>query len=167
LKVMVSWVPQKLAGGWVLQLTYTVLGDIARLCLPEPAESRAMDGLWAHTCFEAFFSEPPSAAYREFNFSPSTQWAHYRFSTERTPDPSGPAPATPVVQSPEVSHNRLVMTASVAAKPVTQLETLFSPTAVLELTDGSLSYWAVNHPAPLPDFHARAGWTTPLGWAIV
>jgi hypothetical protein len=36
---------------------------------------------------------------------------------------------------------------------------LWGFTAVLELEDGSLSYWALHHPKPQPDFHDRGGWT--------
>ena len=34
--------------------------------------------------------------------------------------------------------------------------------AVIETDDGRLSYWALAHPAPQPDFHHRAGWTARL-----
>ena len=39
---------------------------------------------------------------------------------------------------------------------------LLGLTAVIESTDGSLSYWALAHPRGVPDFHARAGWTARL-----
>jgi len=34
--------------------------------------------------------------------------------------------------------------------------------AVIESADGRLSYWALRHPAPRPDFHQRAGWAARL-----
>ena len=32
-------------------------------------------------------------------------------------------------------------------------------TAVIELTDGSKSYWALKHPGERPNFHHRDGFT--------
>ena len=165
----VEWAPQRMAGSWSLQLTYLVSGNLQPLKLPSPKASGRTDGLWAHTCFEAFFSEPGSSAYREFNFSPSTEWAHYRFIGERERDLVGPEPIAPLMRAPVSSPDQLVLNASVAVKPwqKNSPETWFAPTAVLELNDGSLSYWAVSHPAPQPDFHTRAGWAIPLSWAIL
>ena len=34
--------------------------------------------------------------------------------------------------------------------------------AVVEETDGRLSYWALTHPAERPDFHHRDGFVLPL-----
>jgi hypothetical protein len=152
-----------------LQLTYTVRGDIHRLRLPAVCEPGPADGLWAHTCFEAFFSEPAAPAYHEFNFSPSTQWAHYRFREERVRDALWiDRTLPPHVQMPPGDPTQWVLTASVDATPLgdDQPGTWFAPTAVLEMNDGSLSYWAMSHPAPRPDFHNRTGWTTAIGWAI-
>lgn len=167
-KLTVQWVPQQVANGRAIQMAFTVSGEVRRLRVPRPTESGAADGLWAHTCFEAFFSEAGSSAYREFNFSLSTRWAHYRFTGERTRDLLATGLRAPVVRAPVSAIDRLVLTASIAASPSSseQADTLFAPTAVLELDDGSLSYWAPSHPAPKPDFHARAGWTIPLGWTV-
>ena len=165
--VEVQWAVLPQNGGWALQLTYTVSGDIQRLRLPKVAVSGPADGLWAHTCFEAFVSEPGSAAYRELNFSPSTQWAHYRFVKERVRD-QGPVPLAPMVQAPEVVGDRCVLAATVAAVPLSSnaADNLFAPTAVLENNDGQRSYWAARHPSAQPDFHNRAGWAIPLAWSI-
>lgn len=167
--VQTRFTPQRSASGWMLQMVYEVTGDVQRLRLPQLAESGPADGLWAHTCFEAFFSEPGSSAYRECNFSPSTRWAHYRFTAERLRDGGAPNLAAPVISAPYVTSDRLVLTASMAAAPLPQESSalICAPTAVLELTDGSLSYWAVQHPTTKPDFHTRVGWSVPLRWAIL
>ncbi|AOW15586.1 hypothetical protein LPB072_11830 [Hydrogenophaga crassostreae] len=167
-KLDVQWAARQLAGSWVLQISYAVVGEVRRLRLPSSTRSSAADGLWAHTCFEAFFSESGTSAYREFNFSPSTQWAHYRFTNERTRDPIASGLKAPTVQAPITGTDRLVLTATLAALPSSseQAGCLFAPTAVLELDDGSLSYWAPSHLALKPDFHSRAGWTIPLAWSI-
>src|SRR5262249_24055925 len=71
-------------GGAVLELRYSVDGDVERLKVPAPAAPRRADKLWQHTCFEAFLAEEDTAlGYREFNFAPSTEWAIYQFSGYR------------------------------------------------------------------------------------
>jgi hypothetical protein len=37
-----------------------------------------------------------------------------------------------------------------------------SLTAVIEAADGTLSYWALRHPAPQPDFHHPGGFVLTL-----
>ncbi|MBL8399918.1 MAG: hypothetical protein JNL00_02570, partial [Candidatus Accumulibacter sp.] len=37
-----------------LALAYCLRGDLARLRIPAPRPPEAADGLWEHTCFEAF-----------------------------------------------------------------------------------------------------------------
>lgn len=150
-------------------LTYKITGDVQRLRVPRAVEPGQADGLWTHTCFEAFFSEPGAVAYHEFNFSPSAQWAHYRFSDERLRDECAANLSEPVVRTALPADDRLELTALVAATPTPETASalLCAPTAVLELADGSLSYWAALHPAPYPDFHARAGWSTPQRWTIL
>src|SRR5205807_335271 len=66
-----------------LQLRYRLNGRIGGLRLPAAAASTRGDELWRHTCFEAFVRASSHAAYYEFNFSPSTQWAAYAFSSYR------------------------------------------------------------------------------------
>src|SRR5580704_12597995 len=67
----------------VLLLLYVVIGKTSGLRLPSIVTPARADELWRHTCFEAFIGVPPRIGYYEFNFSPSTQWAAYRFSDYR------------------------------------------------------------------------------------
>ena len=67
-----------------LVLSYFVTGKISDLRIPPVMAAARTDELWQHTCFEAFVGTSPSAAYYEFNFAPSTQWAAYRFSGYRS-----------------------------------------------------------------------------------
>ena len=73
---------ERLADG-SLHLRYALSGDIAQVRIPEAQPPTFTDGLWQHTCFEAFVGIKGETAYREFNFSPSTQWAAYAFSDSR------------------------------------------------------------------------------------
>jgi hypothetical protein len=142
-----------------LRLRYELTGDLARLRIPAPQPPAAIDGLWQHTCFEAFIAVEGETQYHEFNFSPSGEWAAYSFSDYRVRKAwaISQAPLISVAQSKE----RLLLEAVIAAadlppnragKPL-QL----GLTAVLEADDGSRSYWALHHPAGQPDFHHRTG----------
>jgi hypothetical protein len=61
---------ERLADG-DLRLRYTLRGDVAQVLIPAPQPPVFTDGLWQHTCFEAFVAVEGETAYREFNFSPS------------------------------------------------------------------------------------------------
>jgi hypothetical protein len=64
-------------GEWRLDF---MVGSAAEwLRLPPPAPPARADGLWRQTCFEMFLRDPSSGEYLEFNFSPSGQWAAWRF----------------------------------------------------------------------------------------
>src|SRR5215471_14541747 len=70
------------AGGLILN--YLVCGTIDDLRIPPIMATVRNDGLWRHTCLEAFIRASPGVMYYEFNFAPSTQWAAYRFSSYRS-----------------------------------------------------------------------------------
>ena len=67
----------------LLILYYQVVGDIDQLQLPAQHRSAHTDGLWQHTCFEAFVRAEGARNYLELNFSPSSEWAVYRFDDYR------------------------------------------------------------------------------------
>jgi hypothetical protein len=139
-----------------LRLRYLLHGPLERLRIPPPAPAARMDGLWRHTCFEAFVAGRNSPAYCEFNFSPSGDWAAYGFATYR----NGSAPlscGSPPVILVDRSAELLALATGIDC---VLLETLpgqgtlrLALSAVLEEEDGRLSYWALTHPAEAPDFH--------------
>jgi len=142
------------AGAAALRLIFRLHGDLQSLALPAPTLPGFADGLWQHTCFEAFVAEAGSTAYREFNFSPSGQWAHYAFASYRQPEPLGRdhPPHLAVRQQSDA----LWLEASVplpALPPGHAFDLGLS--SVLEHGDGQLSYWALAHPDSRPDFHRR------------
>ena len=156
-------------------LVYTVRGAVDALRLPCACAAPARtDGLWQHTCFEAFIGTPCSAAYREFNFAPSGDWAAYRFSAERVRDDAAHAAASPAAPRIVTSRSRPADVFTLGAElPVGWLpDAADDPwqlglSAVIETQDGALSYWALHHPAPRPDFHHRDGWPARLHTAEV
>jgi hypothetical protein len=159
--------------------------------LPEGAAART-DGLWRQTCFEAFIAAPATPArlaapdaspYVEFNFAPSGAWAIYRFDGYR--DGMRPEPA-PVEPSLRVSRSPGCLALEVAlawpmplpdagedgggghggspapgVRPASWRGRI-GLTAVIEATDGTLSYWALHHPTVRADFHNGGGFTLGL-----
>lgn len=142
-----------------LRLSYELTGDLAKIHIPAPQSPSAVDGLWEHTCFELFVAAPGKAGYREFNFSPSGQWAAYAFSDYRIRS-AWTASQAPVISFAQ-SNNHLLLEAVIAAVdlPQNMADESFQLglTAVIEANDGSLSYWALHHPEVRPDFHHRDG----------
>src|ERR1700755_3260575 len=67
----------------VVTLCYTLRGDMSRIRVGTEGAPGQADGLWKHTCFEAFIRPSGSSRYFEFNFSPTRQWAVYRFDSYR------------------------------------------------------------------------------------
>lgn len=148
------------AGG--LELHYSLEGDLAVLRLPDPAHPVEPDRLWAHSCFELFLARAGQPGYREYNFSPSGQWAGYAFSDYRQRLEGSQLPAPSLDW--RVGANRLELTARLprAALPEGDDPLQLGLTTVLELADGRLSYWALHHPCDRPDFHHRGGFTLTL-----
>src|ERR1700726_1479893 len=134
-----------------LVLSYVVSGNISDLRLPPIAAAARADELWRQTCFEAFVRPSAGPAYYEFNFSPSTQWAAYRFDRYRSGMRVAAEIGAPRI---EVRSDEATFTLQAAL----ELDGLSSPlhlglTAVLEETNGHKSYWALAHPPGKPDFH--------------
>jgi hypothetical protein len=136
-------------------LTYVVSGKIGDLRIPPRTEPVRADELWKQTCFEAFIRASGDAGYYEFNFSPSTQWAAYRFSGYR----SAMHVATEVEALPiavDLQTERYILATEI------ELDRMKLPhgekwqlglSAVIEELNGRKSYWALAHPPGKPDFH--------------
>jgi hypothetical protein len=167
------------AGG--LLLSYFVTGNVGALRMPPLAPAARADELWQHTCFEAFIGTAPGAAYYEFNFAPSTQWAAYRFSGYRSGLRVASEAGTPriEVQSAPERYTLQALLRLDALSPFLYasasgeglLEDHAAPqpspaggegcnpvwhlglSAVIEETNGDKSYWALAHPPGKPDFH--------------
>ncbi len=139
-----------------LVLSYVVTGKISDLRLQPIVAAARGDELWRHTCFEAFVGTAPGAAYYEFNFSPSTQWAAYRFSSYR----SGMRVATEI-SAPKIevqsAPGRYTLQAALTLDGLSGLPSdagwRLGLAAVTEDTSGRMSYWALAHPPGKADFH--------------
>jgi hypothetical protein len=148
-----------------LALRYVLDGDLARLLIPVESAPQRVDKLWQHTCFEAFVGAMETAGYYEFNFSPSSEWAAYRFSAYR----EGMA-ALDAAQPPRVLVHRDIGSLTLEASidlgrlrlPSDNSDLRLALSAVIEGADRNLSYWAVAHPAGKADFHHAVGFAVRL-----
>jgi hypothetical protein len=132
------------------KLNYKLGGYIGDLAIPGYAEPVRADGLWQHMCFELFLRAQDEAGYLEFNFSPSTQWAVYRFSGYRTGVGDAPDRLEPRIRFLS-GTNGLALMAAIDGLPA--LDWRLGLSAVIEETSGHKSYWALAHPSGPPDFH--------------
>jgi hypothetical protein len=142
-------------GDGTLVLLYAVACRIGDLRLPPVVAPARTDELWRHTCFEAFVRASPGPAYYEFNFSPSTQWAAYRFDDYR----SGMHVATRI-SAPRIdvqtAPDHLTLRAALELGAVSDLPGgawRLGLSAVIEEAISRKSYWALAHPPGKPDFH--------------
>ena len=135
-----------------LSLVFVLEADLSRLRIPEPGVSRRADGLWRHTCFEAFVKAGKGPEYREFNFSPSSEWAAYAFHGYREETELG-IELDPGIEVHR-SGDRLELDAEIRRDFLPPGRSLrLGLSAVLEDAAGVLSYWALQHAPGKPDFH--------------
>lgn len=150
-----------------LTLRYELVGAVGNLLIPEPQLPAEKEGLWQHTCFEAFIAvvdDETCTRYHEFNFSPSGQWAAYAFNNYRQRKVwhiSNPPTIHCTRSSNQLTLETVIHIADLPDKPPHQPYRL-GLTAVLETKAGELSYWALCHPPGTPDFHHRRGFTLSL-----
>ena len=144
---------------------YCLRGDMARLRIPADNSTERTSLLWEHTCFEAFVGLRGETAYREFNFSPSGQWAAYAFSDyrRRAPDSFELAPPQNFART-YAGRLELDAVLDLRALPENPGNTpwqiaLSAVVEAADIVDGSHSYWALHHASSRPDFHQRAGFT--------
>ena len=163
----------------ILELGYVIEGEIDRLRVPlgrGPSgrvscgrDARFADRLWEHTCCEVFIARAGRPAYHEFNFSPSGEWAVHAFERYRERGASvmaeaeAPAPRIAVRATAE----RLELDAGIQLDRLSPAHRdaalALAVTAVIEESDGALSYWALRHPPGRPDFHHADGYALELG----
>jgi hypothetical protein len=140
-----------------LTLAYSIHGPGSFMRIPSVDNPAPPDALWRTTCCELFVGS--GAGYREFNFSPSGQWAVYDFLSYRVKSPSPTSIPAPTIWS-GYYDNRLQLDATLPAAALPAGDILPCALAVVvEAHDGRRGYWALAHPAGQPDFHHRSGFT--------
>ena len=145
--------------GTGLHLTFRVEGE--GLVLPDRVAPARADGLWTATCCEMFLAAAESPSYYEFNYSPSTRWAAYRFDAYRAGGRDLALSIVPHI----VRGNRDAGYLVEVEQDLTDISSgplRMGLSAVIEETDGTKSYWALAHAPGPPDFHNTACWTARL-----
>jgi hypothetical protein len=167
-----------------LAVRYELAGDMRQILIPSvSARPVARDELWQHTCCEMFLADGSHAAvadtdaaavtttgvadggrllpYREFNFSPSGDWAAYEFDAYRRGGRPVETPARVVMRYVDGESLVLSVRTRVPRVNLRRAAALsFNAAVVVETIDGTLQYWAVKHPQAEPDFHDRLGFVS-------
>lgn len=143
-----------------ISLNFRATGAVDQVAWPGDTESgngpwARADGLWEHSCFEAFATVPGESGYFEANLSTSGRWAAYAFYDYR----EGMRDATDVsivagnwrIRSRRAELDVLLEVPA----PYRHATWLLGLSAVIEAKDGGKSYWALRHAHGPPDFHNR------------
>jgi hypothetical protein len=147
-----------------LAIRYELTGPLSELVIPGPADFPARrHGLWEETCFEFFLGVKESPQYWEFNLSPAGLWNVYRFAGYR----QGMVEETAFASLPQRVRRR---PDSLRVELELEIEKIVGAdqplevgiTAVIQLANSGLTYWALTHPGPQADFHRRESFLAEL-----
>ena len=147
--------------GTKLILNFDIFGPLETLLVHSQAQiPKFRDNLWKETCFELFCARPNENSYREFNLSPSGDWAVYDFRSYRVvANPKVEGTPQSIVLGHEVRQCACKVELGSDLLPAgcaSWQDLEFGIAAVLELRNGQISHWAPSHPKPVADFHYRA-----------
>jgi hypothetical protein len=144
----------------ILLVHYSLAADMSLLRIPPAGVGEPADALWKHTCFEAFVAAAGAPGYLEFNFSPSRDWAVYRFSAYREGMSRAELGGAPLI-SVRRSEGGLELESAVRLGALADLRDAprlrVAMAAVIEDLAGGLSYWGLRHAPGKPDFHHPDG----------
>lgn len=150
--------------GDVLSIRWELSGWLEPISIPDRSvRPERKTGLWEETCFEFFASSMGSDRYWEVNVSPSGDWNVYSFESYRLgmreEEAYGSLPVrverrgTGLMLALDLDLGRIVPPGQPLRGGVA---------AVIRRPNGDLSYWALRHRGPKPDFHRRDGFTLAL-----
>jgi hypothetical protein len=153
-----------------LSVSYVLNGDLKRLRVPASQAPRMADRLWEHTCCEIFIACKGLPAYHEFNLSPSGEWMAYEFDGYRSrragePQAEGLAPEVTVRGTASLLELDAVIRLDRLSALHSSAPLALAVSAVIEDSEGALSYWAIRHPPGRPDFHRAEAFALELAKA--
>jgi len=140
-----------------LTINYMLIGPLADLAIPAPAENQLRrNALWEETCFEFFLCPKNSAHYWEFNLSPAGHWNVYHFTAYRQGMQEEPAyESLPFSFEFQTTVLRLSLELDLG-RIIAQEQALdMGISAVIKAADSSITHWALAHPGAVADFHRR------------
>ena len=141
-----------------VMIEYVLTGDMKEFSIPAVSLNPSrVDGLWCHTCFEAFMRFEDSEAYYELNASPTDDWNLYSSSgyhQDRIADDR----INYIFQESHFSegiYRKVIHVdfANIFPADLNKLDLHMGITAVLEDRNQNLSYWAHTHCDTRPNFH--------------
>jgi len=135
-------------------LRFEIVAPAGAVILPAPAAPLRSNHLWETTCFELFLRARGGTGYREFNFSPSGQWAAYEFADYRT-GMTDTAVAAPPMIAVRQETGTIVADVELSLDLPDDLYDVGLCAIVEERSIGK-SYWALSHGGSSPDFHHRS-----------
>ena len=147
-----------------LLISYKLSGPLAEIIVPAPADVRVRkNGLWEETCFEFFLAPVTSEHYWEFNLSPSGHWNVYHFSAFR----QGMKEETAYTSLPFsilLYSDFLQLSLEVELDKIVQTDQSLKIgiSALTKTVNGRMTFWALTHPGPQPDFHRRGAFILDL-----
>jgi hypothetical protein len=138
-------------------ICYVLRGALGGLIIPAMRNKRLREReLWNGTCCEFFLAIEGSPQYWEFNLSPSGSWNVYHFDNYRQGMKEERAFASiPFEVSPATDSLVLGLTFHLGTIMRVDRALELAVCAVMQQRDGMLTYWALVHPCPQPDFHRR------------
>ena len=141
----------------ILNISFLLAGPLSEIAIPSASDIPCRKkGLWEETCFELFLGLQNAEEYREFNFSPAGHWNVYRFTAYRQgkiEEPSFASLPFSVHRHPDALQ--LFIEISLDNFIETDQLLRIGVSAVVKYKDGRITYWALTHPGPQPDFHDR------------
>lgn len=126
-----------------------------QLVVPGFAGKGRADELWKTTCFELFLKPLGGEAYSELNLSPSERWNAYDFDGYRLGMRERPFPREPECTM-RLGSSFAIFDVAIPLSGLPAGDCAMGMCAVIEERSGTLSYWALAHPAERPDFHDPA-----------
>jgi hypothetical protein len=140
-----------------LELQYVISGDaLKNIIWPQhKSPSQPCDNLWQHTCFECFLANAAATGYFEFNFSPSGDWAAYRFDKYRSAMTHAEIAAQAIQIQFSHQTTQALMQVNVTTPQSWNLHNPLDVAICAVIESDATHYYALSHTADKPDFHQR------------
>ncbi len=148
-----------------IQASFRLKGPLEKLKMPHTTKPKGPEfnqELWKHSCFELFLKSPDSDFYWEWNFAPNLDWGHFSFESYRMPA-INPSHSAGIQSFQAITEKSASLEILVQIRPehspwlmwalMNRLPLKIGFAAIVEFQDSTLSYWALKHPGPKPDFH--------------
>lgn len=127
----------------------------------ESSKNTRLNLLWQKTCFEMFFRCSQRSEYYEININELGEWNVYHFHNYRNPAPPQPEPNAQLINfvfdQNRFELNKFEISAEIQIKDFFKKQKAddleLNLTAIIKQSDGTTSYWAVQHAQSQPDFH--------------